>query len=226
MPTEIDTAPRTTFAEGRDPGTPSDDAVPVLRPAPTGVEIGDLAAGRWSPRAIAEVPVDAEKLHAVFEAARWAPSSFNEQPWRFLVATTDEPEWLEDLRGYLSEGNAWALRAPVLVASAYRTTFTRNDRENRMALRDLGAAEQNAFLEATRQGLVMHQMAGFDHERLEKELLPDRFAAGSMWVVGHPGDPADLPEEKRDAETAERSRKALADSVFGDEWGRAAAFLE
>lgn len=199
---------------------------PGTRPAPTDVDIHPLIAGRWSPRAMADTPVEPGRLRAVLEAARWAPSSFNEQPWRFLVATSADRKWLEELGSYLLPGNAWALAAPVLVASAYRTTLSRNGRDNRMALRDLGAAEQNAALEAVHQGLVMHQMAGFDAERLRDDLLPEGFEAGSMWALGHPGDPADLSEEKRAAEEAERTRKPLDGVAFEVEWGRTAGFLE
>ena len=85
------------------------------------MDIHPLISRRWSPRAILGRPVEPEKLRLVMEAARWAPSSFNEQPWRFLVATREEPEWLERLQSYLSSGNAWARGAPVLVASAYRS---------------------------------------------------------------------------------------------------------
>ena len=198
---------------------------PARRRAPTDADIHPLIADRWSPRALAERPVEPEKLRAVFEAARWAPSSFNEQPWRFLVATTRQPRWLERLRGYLKEGNAWATSAPVLVASAYREGFTRNDRPNRVAFRDLGAAEQNACLEVVNQGLCMHQMAGFDHERLRDELLPEGFSPGSMWVIGYPGDPARLPGKKRSAESAERKRRPVAETVFGPVWEEAAPFL-
>lgn len=204
---------------------PASPETPPGRPAPTSVPIHPLVARRWSPGAIAARPVEAGKLRAIFEAARWAPSSFNDQPWRFLVATLDQPEWLERLRGLLSEGNAWARRAPVLVASAYRTAFTRNDRPNRMALRDLGAAEENAFLEAFHQGLVMHQMAGFDHLRLKEELLPDGFETGSMWAIGRPGDPRDLPEGKREAEGRERRRRSLDELVFGPGWGAPSPIL-
>lgn len=199
------------------------------RPAPTGADVHPLIAARWSPRALSTRPVEPSLLRSVFEAARWAPSTFNEQPWRFLVGTADEPRWIERLRGYLSEGNAWATRAPVLVASAYRTTFARNGRTNRLALRDLGAAEENAFLEAFHRGLVMHQMAGFDRERLRDELLPDGHEPGSMWAIGYPGGPEDvaaLPERKRAGETAERTRRPADEMVFGGEWGRAARFLD
>lgn len=203
--------------------------LPQGRPAPGGAKIHPLIASRWSPRALSTRPVEPRLLRSVFEAARWAPSTFNEQPWRFLVATTERPRWLERLRDYLTRGNAWATRAPVLVASAYRTTFDRNDRPNRLALRDLGAAEENAFLEAFNQGLVMHQMAGFDHERVRAELLPDGVEPGSMWAIGHPGGPDDvaaLSEKKRPGETAERTRRPSDELVFSGEWGRPADFLD
>jgi nitroreductase len=195
------------------------DRVPD-RTASTSVGIHPLMAVRWSPRAFSGRRVEPRKLRAVLEAARWAPSSFNEQPWRFLVATEDDPEGMERLLGYLTPGNAdWAHRAPVLGASAYKTHFTQNERPNRMAFRDLGAAEENMFLQAYEEGLVMHQMAGFDHERLEQELLPDGFRAGTMFVVGYPGDPEVLSEKQQERERAPRTRKDLRDFVFGSLWG-------
>ena len=203
---------------------PTPRAAEAGRPAPVAAPIHDLLAARWSPRAFDERPVEPEVLRSVFEAARWAPSSFNEQPWRFLVATADEPAWLERLRGYLTPGNAWALRAPVLVASAYRTTFARNDRPNRMAARDLGAAEQNLVLEAYDRGLVAHQMAGFDHRRLAEELLPEGFEPGSMTALGRPGSHDLLPDEKR-RDRSPRARRPAEAFVFGPSWGEAAGFL-
>lgn len=202
----------------------TDPPTPQGRAAPTDVAIEPLIAARWSPRAIAERPVAPEKLKVLFEAARWAPSSFNEQPWRFLVATTREPDWLARLRGYLMSGNAWATRAPVLVVSAYRTHFTRNDEPNRVAFRDLGAAEENLVLQAYAGGLVAHQMAGFESERLRDELLPDGFEVGSMTALGYPGDIDDLDEKLRERELRPRQRKPLDELVFGEEWGEGAAF--
>lgn len=98
------------------------------RPAPTDLDIHPLISHRWSPRAISGEPVEHDKLKLILEAARWAPASRNEQPWRFLVATNEEQEWLARLQDYLVEGNAWAKAAPVLVLSAYRTTSSRNNR--------------------------------------------------------------------------------------------------
>jgi len=163
--------------------------------------------------------VEPEKLRAVFEAARWAPSSFNEQPWRFLVATAERPQWLERLRGYLVPANrVWAGRAPVLVASAYRSHFAHDGSLNRMALRDLGAAEENLALQAFAEGLVVHPMAGFDADRLKEELLPDGFEPGAMTAIGYPGDPEALPEKLRAAEARARERRSLSSLVLGEDW--------
>ncbi len=195
------------------------------RPAPTDMDIHPLISYRWSPRAFSGRPVEAETLKLLLEAARWAPSSFNEQPWRFIVATPADPEWLERLQGYLSPGNAWAKGAPVLVASAYRTRFSHNEKPNASAFRDLGAAEENIFLQAYAAGLVMHQMAGFDRERLKQELLPEGFEPGTMFVIGHPGDAEDLDDKLQKSERAPRKRKPLTDLVFGSDWGEPASFL-
>jgi nitroreductase len=202
---------------------PADPTLEAARPAPTAVSIHPLIAARWSPRAFAGRPVERAKLQAVFEAARWAPSSFNEQPWRFLVATVDQPEWLERLKGYLTPGNAdWAGRAPVLVASAYKTHFSQNDKPNRVAFRDLGAAEENLFLQAFAEGLVMHQMGGFDAERLEEELLPEGFRAGTMFAIGYAGDPGVLNEKQQEREKQPRERKELSELIFAGKWGEPA----
>ncbi len=189
------------------------------------MDIHPLISRRWSPRAILGRPVEEEKLRLVLEAARWAPSSFNEQPWRFLVATREEPEWLERLQSYLSSGNAWAKSAPVLVASAYRSRFKQSGVPNPSALRDLGAAEQNMFLQAFDLGLVMHQMAGFDRERLKKELLPEGIEPGAMAVVGYLDDKSvdggELPTKNRTG----RQRVPLGKIVFGPRWDEPASFL-
>jgi nitroreductase len=173
---------------------------------------------------MAETPVDDDVLASLFEAARWAPSSFNIQPWRFVVTTHRTPEARDRLRGLLSEGNAWARRAPVLILSAYQTRNPRTERPNRLALRDLGAAEENLFLEAVNRGLVMHHMAGFDTEAAGR-LLPDGFAPGCMSALGHPGEIADLAPSKREGESAPRRRRPLGESVFLGEWGRAPRWI-
>jgi nitroreductase len=181
-----------------------------------------LMRHRWSPRAFAPEAVPPEMLQAVFEAARWAPSSFNEQPWRFLVATRDDPEWLRRLQDFLDPRNAWALLAPVLIASAYRTNSLKTNERNRVAQRDLGAAEQNMFLQATALGLAFHQLAGFDHERLRLTLLPPGFEPGTLITIGYPREPEALSVTQPPREATARCRLPLAELVFRDEWGMAA----
>lgn len=196
------------------------------RPTITEPAVHPLIRKRWSPRAFDDRPVESEKLRTIFEAARWAPSSYNEQPWRFMVATLGEPDWLARLQGYLSSGNAWARNAPVLVVSAYRTRFSSNDRPNRMALRDLGAAEENMFLQAFDLGLVMHQMAGFDHRRVKEDLLPEGFEPGAMSAIGYPAGPEETGDGVKRRDRTKRRRKPPEVLVFGARWGEPAPFLE
>ena len=190
--------------------------------------IHPLIRNRWSPRSFADRPVGVELLRVVFEAARWAPSSFNEQPWRFLLATSAEPEWLAQLQGYLVSGNAWARTAPVLAVSAYRTQFNKSGMTNRVAMRDLGAAEENMFLQACALGLAMHQMAGFDHARFRQERLPPGFEPGTMIAIGYPPDAEPAIQETSSSTGAarERGRLRLGEMVFGNTWGTPAAAVD
>ena len=130
----------------------------------------ELLEKRWSPVAFSPRAVEAEKLRSVLEAARWAPSSFNEQPWVFLVSTKDDREAYERLQGLLVEGNrVWAQFAPVLMLSVAKLNFALNGKPNRHALHDVGAASAYLTMQATALGLYVHQMAGYDVERARRE---------------------------------------------------------
>lgn len=191
-------------------------------PAPTTYPIHSLLRDRWSPRAFSDRPVEREKLLACLEAVRWAPSSFNEQPWRFVVVTSETPDRLKEAQSVLVEGNAWANRAPVLICTVAKMTFTRNDNPNRHAWHDVGAAAMALFLEAFNQGLVAHEMAGFNPGKARVVFhIPDGYEPVAMMVVGYQDNPEILPEERRAAETAPRSRKALSDIAFEGDWGQA-----
>lgn len=186
-------------------------------------------ASRWSPRAFADKPVETEKIHALFEAARWAASAFNEQPWRFIVATKENPAAYAKALSCLVEANqAWAKAAPVIVLTAVNTTFKKNGKDNRVALHDLGQAAAHLGIEATNQGLVIHQMAGVDTDKVAAEYgLPEGFTAQTGIAIGYEGNADDLPEEwMRNAEQAERSRDAFDDFVFGDAWGKPSGLFE
>jgi nitroreductase len=190
--------------------------------ATTGTPIHELLARRWSPRAMDPGrKVTREMLQSLLEAARWAPSCFNEQPWRFLVFDGSVPEALEAARGCLAEGNAWARRAPLLLLSVARDTFTRNGKLNRYAGHDVGLATENLVLQATALGLASHQMAGFDAERARRAFhIPDGFTPMAMIAVGHPGSADDLDEGLQQREMAPRVRRELEEIAFSGDWER------
>ncbi|MGH9676478.1 MAG: nitroreductase family protein, partial [Candidatus Acidiferrum sp.] len=135
-------------------------------PAPTDFPVHELIRDRWSPRAFADKEVAPEVLRSLFEAARWAPSSYNEQPWAYLVATKDDQENFAKMLGVLIEFNAgWAKHAAVLALAVAELTFAKNGQTNRNAQYDTGAASALLSVEATARGLVVHQMAGYDKEK-------------------------------------------------------------
>jgi nitroreductase len=177
----------------------------------------ELIAGRWSPYGFARRELDAESLGSLLEAARWAPSSFNEQPWRFLVARRGDSEAFARLADCLVSGNAWAREAAVLMLSVASTSFARNGKPNRHALHDVGLATQNLVLQAHALGLSTHQMAGFDVERARTTLgIPEGHEPVTMIAVGHPARPDDAGLRQR--EEAPRQRRDLAEIVFGAGW--------
>jgi nitroreductase len=192
------------------------------KPAESNYPMNDLLARRWSPRLFEEGrPVEREKILSLLEAARWAPSCFNDQPWRYLVFDGSNAEALERARACLVEGNAWALKAPVLMLSVARDTFTQNGKPNRTAQHDVGLASENLVLQAVDLGLAAHQMAGFDVERSRKEFnVPEGYTVLAMIAVGYPyrGDLDALPEKLRSGELAERRRLPLGEVAFNGTW--------
>jgi len=159
-----------------------------------------------------------EDLSALLEAARWAPSSWGEQPWRFLVARRGDPH-RPTMEGLLSKGNAYATRASVLMAALARSTFSRNGKANRFAAHDTGLATAALLLEATHRGLISHPMGGFDREGLRQAFnVPEEFVPMSMIAVGW-HDPGRPDEDLADREERPRHRKPLAELAFGPEFG-------
>lgn len=185
--------------------------------------IHDLLRRRWSPRAFSEQSVEPAVLARLFEAARWAASSFNEQPWAFLVATKQQPEEFQRALACLMEFNrAWARSAPVLILTATKLTFNQNGQPNRVAQHDLGLAVAQLTVQATAEGLVLHQMAGILPEEVRRTFaVPDGWEPSTGIALGYAGDPATLPEELRKRELAPRQRKKLSEFVFTGGWGRA-----
>jgi len=190
------------------------------RSAPTLHPIHELIRARWSPRAFADRDVPPELLCSLLEAARWAASCFNEQPWSFLVATRDRPEDHARICACLVESNqVWARRAPVLMISVAKLAFSHNGRPNRHAMYDVGAASTQMALEAASHGLQLHFMAGFDVQKARETLhIPDGYEPTAAIALGYPGDPETLPEALRTKETGPRLRKPLASFAFGADW--------
>lgn len=171
---------------------------------------------RYSAYQFSDKPVEVDKLRALFEAARWASSSFNEQPWRFIVVTKDDAAAYSKALNCLVEANqSWAQAAPVLVLTAVKQTFTYNDAPNRVALHDLGQAAAHMALQAADLGLSIHQMAGLDQGQVASAYnLPEGFIAETAMAIGYPG------EGLNEAESKARQRKPFNDFVFGTEWGK------
>jgi len=158
-------------------------------------------------------PLSEAELLTIFEAARWAPSTYNEQEWRFLYARRETPQW-PLLFGLLFEANqAWCEKAAVLVVVLARKTFARNGKPNAVHLFDVGSAWENAALQATAMGLVSHGMAGFDFEKARTALhVPEEYAVAAMFALGRPGDPADLPGPMREMEVPS-GRRPVRESI-------------
>ncbi len=193
------------------------------KPAETGHPIHELLARRWSPHAFAERAVEREKLLSLLEAARWAPSSYNEQPWAFLVATKDNAEEYERLLSCLVEGNqAWAKTAPVLMLSVAKLNFDRGGRPNPHAWHDVGLAAMSLVVQAMAHDLFVHQMAGIVPDKArELYRIPEGWAPVAGLALGYYGDAKSLPDRLRQRETAPRSRKPLESFVFTGGWGKA-----
>ena len=200
----------------------------MLKAAPADYPIHELLRNRWSPRAFSDKPVPPDILRSLFEAARWAPSSSNEQPWAFLVATKDDPEAHARLLNVLVETNQfWAKYAPVLAVAISELEFARTGQPNRNALYDTGQAVAHLSVEATCRGLFVHQMAGFDPQKtIDLYQIPKGWQPVAAFVIGYYGNPQSLPENLREREIAPRARKPLSTFVMSDRWSHPAPFVE
>jgi nitroreductase len=171
---------------------------------------------RWSPRSFTDREVSPADLAKIFEAARWAASSFNEQPWRFLVGTRGSEAYGKIFDSLMPFNQMWAKSAPVLILGTAKTKFSHNDSPNRVAMYDLGAAASYLTLQASALGIATHQMGGFDPEAARKAFgIPDDYLFGSVIALGYQGEPDALPNEQFKAqEVAPRTRKPLNEFVF------------
>jgi nitroreductase len=170
---------------------------------------------RWSPRAFADRDVSPAELKIVFEAARWAPSSFNEQPWRFFAGHRGSETYKKIASVLVPFNQGWAEGAAVLILSVAKTRFSHNDSPNHDALHDLGAANGFITLQAASMGIATHQMAGFDQAKAREVFdIPEVYAVGSVMAMGYQGDASSLGEHYQAQEQASRSRKPLSELVL------------
>jgi nitroreductase len=195
--------------------------------ASTDFPIQEILAKRWSPYAFQNRPVPESDLQSLFEAARWAASSFNEQPWTYLVATQENPEQFHQLLSCLVEFNqVWAKAAPVLVLGVVSLRFARNGQVNRAAVHDLGLAAGNLLVEATARGIWVHQMLGILPDKARQIFeIPEGFEAWTGLAIGYRGDPVILPESLQERDRLPRQRKPLNQFVFSGKWGDASPLV-
>ncbi len=195
--------------------------------AVTDYPVNDLIRSRWSPYSFANKSVSDEDLRSLFEAARWSASSYNEQPWSYMVAKKEDPDEFGRLLSCLVEGNqVWAKAASALALGISRLNFARDNKPNRAAIHDLGLASSNLALEATARGLVVHQMIGIVPDKVrELYSVPEGHEPMTAVAIGYAGDVSDLPEQLQTRDAARRPRKPLKEFVFGRKWGTASGLL-
>jgi nitroreductase len=184
-------------------------------------------AERWSPYAFENRPVPEADLRSLFEAVRWAPSSYNEQPWRYIIASQNDSEQFQQLLSCLVDGNQlWARNAPVLALGIVSLRFELNGKDNRAAVHDLGLAAGNLLFEATARGLFVHQMIGIHPEKAREIYgIPTGFEAWTALAIGYKTHPTDLPDPLKERDLAPRQRKRLHEFVFSDKWENPALFV-
>lgn len=191
-----------------------------LKHAPAVEGVLPVLLERWSPRSFSDRDVSSKDLRILFEAVRWTASSYNEQPWRFLLGRRSDSTYDKILHSLGEFNQVWARTAPILILGAAATRFSHNGSENAVAMYDLGAAAATLCYQATHLGLFTHQMAGFDRGVARTAFgIPDDFLLGAVIALGHQGDPAELAHESmRQQETSPRQRKAASEFVLSG-WG-------
>lgn len=194
---------------------------PENKKAKTDHEVHELITNRWSPRSFSNKPVDDETLMQLFEAARWAPSSYNAQPWRYIYAKRENTEAFEQMRSCLVSFNQeWTAGAAVLILGCAKMYAREDlDKPNHYAKHDLGAASMSMAIQATALGLYVHQMGGLDFEKARETYnLPEGFEIITAIAIGYLGNPDDLSEEMRETEVKTRERAPVSDFVFENSW--------
>lgn len=192
----------------------------MKKPSHNNYPILEALKQRWSPRAFSDKPVEKEKLQSVFEAARWAASSRNEQPWRFIVGQKGDKTWEMIFDSLVEWNQNWAYMAPVLVVNIGNKFSNFQHLKNDKYQYDTGQAVAMMVTEAVNRGLISHQMGGFDPEKVIKFLdIPEDFEPICITAFGYPGNPGLLPEDMYKPEMEERKRRPINETVFSGKFG-------
>ena len=187
----------------------------TIKHGPSESGVHDLILSRWSPRAFSAKPVPSTDLAKIFSAASWAASSYNEEPWRFLVGRNGDDTFAKIFDTLVEFNQSWAHAAPFLILTVAKTTMTKDGSENGWAIHDTGAASANMCLQAIALGLHTHGMAGFDKGEARANFeLPADHTPVTVWALGYLGDPTTLPDFLQKIELAPRSRKSIDEIVF------------
>ena len=191
-----------------------------IKEIPTQISVHPLIAKRWSPRAFSDQTVPEEVLERILEAARWTPSSFNEQPWRLILTQKGEGTGHDELVACLSEKNQlWAKKAPILILLVVKTHFSQNGKANRTSHYDCGAMAAFLTMQATAEGLYLHQIGGLDLEKCREAFeIPEGYEPWVALAMGYKGTLKDLPEQFRNAELAPRFRNTVESWAYWEKW--------
>ncbi len=195
--------------------------------ARTTYPIHELLKQRWSPRAFAAKPVEKETLRSLFEAARWSPSSYNQQPWRFVIGQNGDESYKKIMDSLVEFNQKWASTAPVLVAVIGRTINNNGEGKNKVYQYDAGQSVAHLSIEAMYHGLYVHQMGGFDPQKIVAHFsVPGEYHPLTVLAIGHLGDPEQLEGGMKKSELAERSRFDFDDFVFSGNFGENSGLFE
>ena len=191
------------------------------REANTNYDINPLLKKRWSPRAFSEKPIENKKLQSMFEAARWSPSASNEQPWAFIIGKKGDETYDKIMSTLVEFNQIWSQFAPVLIVSCAKKDVIKGEGENLFRMYDLGQAVAHLTFQAASEGLYVHQMAGFDAEKINELFhIPANFEAVTVLAIGYIGDPRILHPKLEKLEYADRERKPLEEFIFSEKFGR------
>ena len=195
--------------------------------ARTTYPVHELLKQRWSPRAFADKPVEKEKLRSLFESARWSPSSYNQQPWRFIIGQNGDDSYKKIMDALVEFNQKWASSAPVLIAVIGRSINNSGEGKNAVFQYDAGQSVALLSVEAMNQGLYVHQMGGFDRKKIAAHFgVPEEYKPVTVLAIGYIGNPDKLEGGLKNSELSERDRFDFDEFVFSGNFGENSGLFE